>query len=101
EDERDGQPDLVLAVVGDHRVAGARRQPGQESAPPGAAAVARDRVADVARATVVHAADLEERDYGLAEGGGVGLDLRLVLALRVVVWVARGLPRDHLAVARD
>ena len=92
---------LCRAVVRDRWVARPWREPGEEAAPPGATAVARDRVADVARAAVEDPADLEDRDHRLAEGGRVGLDLGLVLALAVLVGIAGGLPRDHLAVAGD
>ena len=101
EDERDREPDAVLAVVGDRRVARPRRQTGEVATPPGAPAVARDGVADRVRAAVEEPPDLEERDDRLAEGGRVGLDLRLVRAAAVLERVARGLARHHLAVGCD
>src|SRR4029077_20881340 len=88
EDERDREPDAVAAVEGDRRVARARGQAAEEAARPRPARVTRHREADVARAAVEDAPDLEDGDDLLAEGGGIGLDLRLVLALRVGVRVA-------------
>src|SRR5581483_6582221 len=85
-------PDVVLRVVGDGRVAdpgvwagrarvdrGAR----QEAVRPGSAAVRRGGVAEVRRAAAAEATDLEGCDHRRAEGIRIGLDLGLVLARRV------------------
>src|SRR5919108_130504 len=108
-DGRD-QPDSVQRVVGDDGVARGgrvavrlrrRRQRRQEPAAPVGAPVPRGREADPRRAAVDHPAGLEGGHDRRADRVAVGLDLRLVLALRVGERVARELPRHDLAAPAD
>src|SRR5205807_10533281 len=108
--ERGNEPDTVLRVVGDARVAHdrprarrlrARRGRGQEAARPRRPAVRREREADVRRAAVEDPPALEHREDGRADGERVRLYLRLVLALWVPVRVAGDLAAHDLAVACD
>ena len=108
--ERGSQPHAVCGVVRDDRVARAlgRARPrrrvgdsGKQAGLPGRSSVARRGEADGDRASLEDAPDLEDRDDRRAEREGVGLDLRGVLTDRVARAVARDLPRDDFAVARD
>ena len=109
ERERVRQPDAVGRVVGEHGVAGAggrpgrlrdRGQSGQDPLPPRAAAVLRGREADARRAAVPVPPDLEEGDRRRADRLRVGLDLGLVLAVRVREPVAVDPAADDLAAGR-
>ena len=91
----------MLAVVGDRRVARARREPVQGAALPRAPAVPGGREADRVRAAVEVAPDLEDRDDCRPRCERIRLDFRLVLAAGVAVRVERGAARDGLAVATD
>jgi hypothetical protein len=80
---------------------------GEESETPGnrpvfhVAPALRDVEKPMATATLEDASGLEDRDDRRTERERIGLHLRGVLADRVARAVARDLPRDHFAVARD
>ena len=110
EREADDHPHAVPGVVRDDGVAGPRiearrgaehRQAGEEAGLPRQPGIGGRRPADVGGAAVNEAPALERRHLGGTEAEAVGLDLRLVLAGRVSVRVARDLQADHLAVGRD
>ena len=84
--------------AGRHR---GRRQPGEDALAPGAPSILRGREGDARGAARAVPAVLEERDRGGADGVGVRLDLRLVLAVRVRLPVAVDARAHDLAVALD
>ena len=105
--EAEREPDVVLRVERDRRVADPRPRAarvdggsGQAAGRPRAAAVLRGRENEVARAAAAEpAAGLRQRDDRLPECERVGLELRLVLvtASSVRVRVVADRSRDHAA----